>query len=77
VHLIGNVDPISIIFQGTPEQVRSGVSQCFQKAWDSPRGFTISTGCDSAYGTPLENSLAFVAESRKCAKYPVKPENFL
>jgi len=77
VHLIGNVDPIGIVYLGTPEQVKAGVRECFQKAWDSPCGFTTSTGCDSAYGTPLENSLAFMAEARKCAKYPLSPENFL
>ncbi|MDD3895002.1 MAG: uroporphyrinogen decarboxylase family protein, partial [Syntrophomonadaceae bacterium] len=46
VHLIGNVDPISIIFLGTPDQVRAGVRECFKKTWDSPCGFTIATGCD-------------------------------
>lgn len=76
VHLIGNVDPVDILHQGTPKQVKSSVRECFQNAWDSPCGYTISTGCDSAYGTPLENSLAFMEEARKCAKYPMKLENF-
>ena len=76
VHLLGNIDPISIMHQGTPEQVKAKVEECCEKAWDSPKGYTICTGCDTAYGTPLENSLAFMEEARKCSKYPMKPENF-
>jgi len=76
VHLLGNVDPVDILFQGSPAQVKESVRECFRKAWDSPCGYTIGIGCDASYGTPLENALAYMAEARKCARYPVKPENF-
>ncbi|MBC3889703.1 uroporphyrinogen decarboxylase [Acetobacterium paludosum] len=76
VFLVGNVDPIGVIHLGTPEEVKMAVRECCKKAWNSPGGFMISTGCDSAYGTPMENSLAFMQEARKCAKYPMNPDNF-
>jgi len=77
VHISGNINPMGALFSGTPAQVEEEVRASFRKAWNSPGGFTISTGCDSAWGTPLENSLAFVKEARKCASYPLGPQNFL
>ena len=76
VHLLGNVDPVNIIYNGTTEDVKKGVKDCYKKGWDSKKGYTIGTGCDTPMYTPLENSLAFMEEARKCAKYPVSPENF-
>ena len=76
VALTGNVDPMEVMLRGTPDAVRAAVRKCFQKAWDTPKGFTINTGCDTPYGTPIENSLAFVDEARTCAKYPLDPSNF-
>ena len=76
IPLIGNVPPTDIMYMGTPEQVRQSVRECFGKAWDSPRGFTISTGCDCPYGTPLENVIAYLDEAKKCATMPYCPEYF-
>ena len=76
IHLSGNVNPAGVLFLGTPAEVKEAVKACFREAWDSPGGFTINTGCDSAWCTPIENSLAFVEEARKCAAYPLNPENF-
>lgn len=77
VHLIGNVNPNDALYMGTPDEVRAAVRACCRKGWDSPRGYTIATGCDSVYGTPLENSLAFMDEARKCAQYPWNPDHFI
>jgi len=76
VCLVGNVDPVGVIYLGTPEDVKAAVRECCEKTWDSPKGYMIATGCDSAYGTPMENSLAFMEEARKCSKFPLNPENF-
>lgn len=76
IHLIGNVPPVEIMYMGDPQQVQASVRDCFRKAWDSPRGFTISTGCDCPYGTPLDNLLAYMDEAKKCASVPYVPENF-
>ena len=76
IALMGNVNPTGSLYNGTPGDVKKAVRICCQKGWDSPCGYTIATGCDSVYGTPLENALAFMEEARKCAKYPYNPVNF-
>lgn len=68
VHLVGNVDPVAIMMQATPDEVRADVRKCYRKAWDSPKGFTIHSGCDMPYGTPKENMKAYLDEAKKCAK---------
>ena len=70
IPLVGNVPPTDIMYLGTPEQVRAAVRSCFAKAWDNPRGFTVSTGCDCPCGTPLDNALAFIDEAKRCASQP-------
>ena len=76
IPLVGNVPPTDVMYMGTPEQVRQSVRDCFAKAWDSPKGFTISTGCDCPYGTPMENALAYIDEAKKCASMPYDIEYF-
>ena len=76
VHLLGNVDPVNIILFGTRDDVKESVRECFARAWDSPKGYTIGTGCDTPLTAPLENSLAFMEAARKCAKYPLNPANW-
>lgn len=76
IPLIGNVDPVNILYRGTSEDVRQAVRACCRKAWDSPKGYIIATGCDTVYGTPLENAYAFMEEARKCAQFPYDPANF-
>jgi len=76
VRISGNVNPAGNLFFGEPEQVEEEVKKCFRIAWDSPCGYTVSTGCDTAWGTPIENSLAFMRAARKCAQYPIDPQNF-
>jgi uroporphyrinogen decarboxylase len=76
VHLAGNVSPVDELQFGTPESVKAAVRKCFRDCWDNPKGFTISTGCDTPLTAPLENAYAYVAEARRCAKYPIDPKNF-
>ena len=73
IHLLGNVNPSDILYRGTPEMVREAVRQCFIKAGDNPGGYTIGTGCDMVYGTPIENAFAFVAEARNQARTQPRP----
>lgn len=67
LHLVGNVSPVAVMKDGTPEEVRSEVRLCYRKAWDTPSGFTIDNGCDLPYGTPRENMLAYLDEAKRCA----------
>lgn len=68
VHLVGNVDPVSVMLQGDEKKIINAVHKCYYKAWDSPKGFTIHSGCDMPYGTPRENMRIYLLEAKKCAK---------
>ncbi|WP_415932064.1 uroporphyrinogen decarboxylase family protein [Zhenpiania hominis] len=76
VPILGNVDPITIMMQGSPDQVDEAVKECLRKAWDSPKGYIVSTGCDIPINGPLENIDRFMEATRKFAKCPLDPENF-
>lgn len=69
IALLGNVDPSGVLYIGTPKDVRNAVRTCFQKAWNTKKGFMLCTGCDIVFGTPLENIEAFLNEGRKCARH--------
>lgn len=55
--IAGSMDPVSVIRNGTPEQVRSEAERCLAKA--KGRRFILQPGCEVPPGTPLENLLAF------------------
>ena len=60
VCLIGNVSPVDIMRYGTEEDVMKDAKKCIDKAWDSPNGFLLNTGCDLPTGTPVENMNAML-----------------
>ena len=51
----GNFDPVAIMLQGTPEQVRDATLYCLR--WGGPRAIS-GAGCEIPDGTPHENLLA-------------------
>ena len=51
----GNVDPVAVMLQGTPEQVRKATLNCVKLGG----GLSISAaGCEIPDGTPYDNLLA-------------------
>ena len=50
--LLGNIDPVVALRNGTPETVRAALAECFQQA--GPR-YIVSAGCEVVRDTPLEN----------------------
>lgn len=59
VALAGNVDPVSILEFGTPDQVRSAVHHC--RAHDGGgKGLILLPGCDLGHNVCFENIQAFV-----------------
>lgn len=64
IKLVGNVDPTQVLMQGTPDDVRQAVKENFQKAYDSPNGYMILSGCGTPYATPEENIEAYMETSR-------------
>lgn len=76
VPILGNVDPVETLILGTPEDVDNAVKACIQKAYDSPCGYILASGCDLSGGVPLENLDQFMTSARKYGKWPLDPNNF-
>ncbi|MCF7796793.1 MAG: uroporphyrinogen decarboxylase family protein [Lentisphaeria bacterium] len=62
--LIGNVDPVREMVQGTAESVRKAVQTLMDALKENPN-FILSTGCDIPLEAPLENIHAFMSAGRQ------------
>ncbi len=58
----GNIDPVSVFLQGTPESVTERVQACSRAG--NERSF-ISAGCEIPLGTPRQNILAHYEALRR------------
>jgi len=59
VSISGNIDPVQVMLQGTPAQVRRETSRLLEQMDPYPN-FILSTGCDLPPETPLKNIEAFM-----------------
>ncbi|MBI4828451.1 MAG: uroporphyrinogen decarboxylase family protein [Nitrospinae bacterium] len=59
----GNVDPVSVLLNGTPENVRAASLALLEKHGANP-GFILMPGCDIPPAAPLENIQAFINAGR-------------
>ncbi len=50
--LLGNLDPVRTLRDGTPESVEAAIADCHQAAGDA---FIVGAGCEIARATPEEN----------------------
>lgn len=64
IALIGNVDPVNIMLQGTPENVEAAAQKLINDMSDTDN-YILSTGCDLPLDTPMENIEAFMRVARK------------
>ena len=55
---MGNLDPVSLFKDGTPEQMREATLHLLEKMRPYPN-FVLSSGCDTPPHTPIENINAF------------------
>jgi len=77
VPILGNVDPVEVLILGSTQEVDSAVKTCMQKAYDSPCGYILASGCDLSGNVPLENIDQFMASARKYGKWPIDMKNFM
>lgn len=77
VCILGNVDPVEVLMLGTPETVDESIKNCFRKAYDSPKGYILASGCDIGVDVPLENIEAFMAAARKYGKWPLDGSRYI
>ena len=54
--ICGNIDPVSILYEGTPERVMQDAKRCMTSA--AAKRLILSTGCEIPRETPVENVLA-------------------
>jgi uroporphyrinogen decarboxylase len=64
VCLMGNVDPVKIIKEGTVDDVFNSVRECIIKCGNNPKGFIISSGCQVPVWAPAENIQAMMDAAR-------------
>ena len=57
--VLGNLDPVGVFKQGTPETIKAAVNELLTKAKNYPN-FVISSGCDLPPFVPEENIEAFL-----------------
>ncbi len=62
--LLGNIDPVRVLRDGTPEQVEAALEECWRAAGPS---YIAGPGCETPRGTPAENmeAMARFARSRQ------------
>ena len=68
---MGNVSPSQIMFQGTVQDVRRATLDCILKAYDSPKGYIVASGCSLPTETPFVNIHAMLDTVREVG-YPVQ-----
>jgi uroporphyrinogen decarboxylase len=73
VRLMGNVRPSEVMLQGTSAQVRQAVFDCVARAWDSPKGFIVASGCSLPTETPFANIHAMM-DAVKEIGWPIRTE---
>lgn len=71
--IMGNVDPGSIMYGGTPAQVRMKTLEAIGEGYDSPAGYMVMSGCSLPVETPFENIDAMLDTVREVG-YPVREE---
>lgn len=72
--IMGNVPPVEVMKNGTPTDVLYSVRECIRKAYDSPNGFILTTGCQLPMYTPAENIQAMMDAARIYGRYPIQEE---
>jgi MtaA/CmuA family methyltransferase len=60
--LLGNIDPVRVLRNGTPEEVYAAVAECHRQAGDR---FIVSAGCEVVRDTPGENLRAMHRYARE------------
>lgn len=60
--LTGNIDPVRVLKEGSPEAVTSALADCYHAA--DRRAYMIAAGCEIPRGTPDENVRAMARFAR-------------
>ncbi|MBQ3091068.1 MAG: uroporphyrinogen decarboxylase family protein [Clostridia bacterium] len=73
----GNVPPVDVMKLGTSHDVLRAARECIRQGWDSPNGFTLTSGCQMPANTPEENMQALMDAARIFGRWPIDPEKLI
>jgi len=59
--LLGNIDPVRVVREGTPDSIKAAIAKCHEEA--GPR-FIVGAGCEIPRGTPKANLRALTDYAR-------------
>lgn len=59
ITLCGNFDPVSVLKDGTPQQIAAAAQKCIDDAGGPDSRFILQPGCEVPPGTAVENLRAF------------------
>lgn len=62
--LLGNLDPLRVVHDGTPASITAAIAQCHAEAGPN---FMVGAGCEIPRGTPRENLMALTRYARSHA----------
>lgn len=62
--IAGNVNPVAVLNEGTPEDVKKAAQECISVAAEGG-GYVLCPGCDIPPTVPLENIKAFIGAVRE------------
>jgi uroporphyrinogen decarboxylase len=71
IAIMGNVHPIEVALNGTPEDVTKASVECMRKAGVGG-GLILSTGCETPRDCPDANIIAMGRAALERGKYPLK-----
>jgi MtaA/CmuA family methyltransferase len=63
--LLGNLDPVRTLRDGTPESIRAALAECHRQAGER---YIIGAGCEVPRGTPAENLRAMTQYAYQTAR---------
>ncbi len=70
--IIGNVDPVNVMLNGTRESIHREVKKCIDKAYNNPKGFVLATGCDIPINASPKNIEYFMEAARLYSRFKEK-----
>lgn len=73
IKIMGNVDPSTVMYSGTPNEVKVATLICIRDGYDSPKGYSVMSGCGLPVETPMDNIHAMLDVTRELG-WPIDPE---
>jgi uroporphyrinogen-III decarboxylase len=68
--LLGNIDPVAVLRNGTPEQIQAALADCHRAAGSR---YIVGAGCEVVRDTPEANVRAMVAYAATAPALPETP----